>query len=281
MTVADDNADIPLVVPFNRQFYEFNPASVKDGGDVVIPVKVALPVSAEAFASFIHSTSDVKWVDYIKPTSLLFLKSVEGVYPYGVFDVAGQKNAKFICVAVPFEVSQKVFPKLYDKVSQNPDEYGLNMNGSKNSVQRNQERIDALKWVPTDCQSTNNKSKTLKPCKPSPLVNQWAQADPAIIKMLNEVLKNLSPKNQGTKRKVGETGDDSMTVPSFATFRTTGNFPHTLWDLALDLSGGNPHVEHDRESGMLFIRNCKKKYETAEAESSPAAVTNEDDDEDD
>ena len=168
--VVSDAASPPThVVPFNRSFFEFNAASLEEGGVIVSSCKQAMKISGEEFSAFYQSTSDAKWASYVRATNLMFLKASEGTYPYALFAIEGFDFSKLVCNPIPLEVATKLIPKLYEDTKRDPEGNGLKMKDIEDSkIKRNQARIDVLKWKPSDCQSTANKQKVMKPCKPNP-----------------------------------------------------------------------------------------------------------------
>ena len=148
--VTTDNSDrLDYVVPFNRQFYQFDMRFVEEGGAIVSSCKSAQKITPASYTSFCQSTSDAKWKDYVSPTNLMFLRAAEGDYPYALFSVEGHENSKFLCNPVPVEVAQKLFPKLYEQTVANPEKYNIKLAGIEESrIKRNQMRIDVLKATP-------------------------------------------------------------------------------------------------------------------------------------
>ena len=281
--VTTDNSDVVShVVPFNRQFYQFDDRFVDEGGVIISAAKAAQKISAEQYASFCTSTSDSKWKDFLYPTNLMFLRASEGPYPYAVFSVAGIENSKFLCNPVPSEVAQKLFPKMHEDALRDPEKYNLKLSGlDESKIKRNQTRIDALKWKPADCQSTDNKSKTLKPCRPKPPSNtpNFWPCSVSNKKIFDDIVKALGPKATSTKRKIGDkdTVDDN-TPPSSVSFKTKELLDGMDFEMSVRLSGGTPEfkVVGDR----CYLHVYKKPKVALDADDTVVAEEVEEDEDD-
>jgi len=269
--VVADSTNLKCVIPFNRQYWELEDQMVADGGKVISRAKSPMKVTTEQYTSFMNSTSDQKWNSYLLPTNILLLEMNEGKYPYAFFDVDGHENAKLICNPIPMEVAQKIFPKLLAEVQKDPEQFGLKLTGvDESKAKKNQGRIDALKWVPTDCQSDNNKSKTMKPCRPNPQSNDMSPTPIAVKKMHDEMMKAFAPKTTGSKRKLAEKESaDANAIPDGVTFQVKRLLPGVEWDMVAPLCGGIPKFEviGDR----CYLRLHKRTKPALETEEDPAA----------
>jgi len=267
--VVADSTDMACVIPFNRQFYVFDTKSVEDGGMVVSSVKSCYKCTVEEYTSFRDSSSDAKWRDFLWPSNILLLELEEGRFPYAFFDVEGHENSRYVANPIPIEVAQKIFPKLLVDVELDPERFGLRLNGvDEAKVKKAKNRIDALRWVPTDCQSSNNKSKTLKPCRPNPQTNGLQTTSPSIKKMHDDMFKILCPpKTSVNKRKstsAKDSADAAHAIPTGVTFKTKDLLPGICWDMVAELEGGTPKMEivGDR----CYVRVHKKAKVSVEAE---------------
>ena len=112
-----------------------------------------------------------------------------------------------------------------------------------------------------DCQSTANKQKVMKPCKPNPSANNpsfWA-CNASNKKVFEEIFKRLAPKSAAAvKRKAAEKESESASAPpARATFRTKDLLPGVEWEMTQKLLGGAvPKLEviDDR----MFLRVYKR-----------------------
>jgi hypothetical protein len=272
---ANPNLQIDYVVPFNRQYYKVNKEKVEKGGVVVSGVKEALKITAKEYASFVSSTSDSRWLPYLSPKNILTLQGAEGVYPYAVYEIDNHENSKYICNPIPPEVGQKVFPKLHAAVTKDPKTYDLPIQGegvSESKAAKNQAKIDALKWTPSDCQSNSNKSGTMKPCRINPQANKWDHTSLEVKKVLDEMFKVMVPKDKptGTKRKaVDKEGPDANAVPDGVTFQTKGLLPGILMQGKIELLGGVPKFEVVGDACYMHV------YQTVKQEPEEEAVAEE------
>lgn len=257
---VSDSADDLLCCSYNRQWYVIDERGVDEGGQVVSRVKKPMKVTAEQFSSFVNSSSDNKWREFLTPTNIARLRWKEGDFMYAVYDVEGFPRSNNILLSIPPEVGQKVFPKMHSDVSNDPEAFALPIAGdSEKRNRRNQDRIDALKWVPTDCQTTNNKGKTLKPCRPN-LQNSTNATVPAHTKKLfDDMLKALQPKTSNGKRKMGSDKDaETNNIPDFMCVHTKKRnklLPGMLWEVSCDLKGNTCTFE--QIGGTSYLR-CYK-----------------------
>lgn len=190
---ADDVTTTSLrpVVPFNRKFYSFDRRSVDDGGPVVFKPKKRLAITIEQFRSFANSGSDKLWRDFLLPTNLWFLKTKEGKTPYIAFDIEGVPQASNLVFYVPPEVASRVFPVLKEKVVADPKAYGLKVGEDGEVVAKDQLRIDALDWTPSDCSIVKDGEK--KVVRPSPVENGWHPVNKDVEKLLLDTQKVIQP----------------------------------------------------------------------------------------
>ena len=271
--IITDHTDLSCCIPFNRSYYIFDQRSVDEGGHVVTSAKSCLKISPEQYCSFKDSASDAKWNDFLLPTNIITLKLQEGTYPYAFFEVAGFENIKYLAHPIPVEVAAKVLPKLLTLVEADPESYNLKLHGvDEGKARKNQARIDALRWTPADCMSSANKSKKMKPARPSPVTNGLPTTSVAMKKIFDECLRKLAPpKPSVAKRKAG--GEKELAVsqiPNGIVFNRE-LLPGVEFDMAAPLNGGVAKMEvvGDR----CFVRVFKRaKACGADAEEETAAA---------
>lgn len=213
-----EDAHYPLV-RFGRHQYVIPKDQVKIG------VKKKLSITLQDFIEVFGvksspSRSPEKWSRFITALNFGMVNVNEGVYPYVIFDVEGHPSMRNVAHFVPTEPAGRLFPALYEMASKDPEAHGLKISsGTEEQQARYKMRLDALKWVATDCQSSNNKSGELKPVTPNPLTNKWSVVPDAFV--VPWCTKNVDPpvkpvaksKLTGNKRKDPE-------LPEGVVFRT-------------------------------------------------------------
>lgn len=163
-----------------------------------------MAISLAEFVSFCTSgtspsRSPEKWKKYVSANNYGMVSVDEGRYPFVMFDVDGFPAMKEVVHFLPLEPALKLLPALYDLVKDDPESHGIKINSSKNedSRQKHRARLENLKWVPTDCVSSQNKSGTTKPTLPNPLTNRWTHVPTAF-----QVKWCVQPEAKATKKSV-------------------------------------------------------------------------------
>ena len=154
--------------------------SIKKDVCIVQP-KESLKITYDDFISFMGTTnspsrSPDRWKQFLTPLNYGMLKSIEGRYPFAMFDVEGHPSSKEFIFLIPQDVATKLLPILYKSIKDDPDAHGVRVNTSKTSESKEKHRLrlENLQWSPSDCVSSQNKSGVEKACQPNPLSNGWS-----------------------------------------------------------------------------------------------------------
>ena len=221
-------------------------------GDVEVGIKKRMHVTVDEFKSFMGagtspSRSPSVWRPYLNAFNLAFVKFAEGVYPLTCFDVEDHPQMSNCFHFVPADVAKVLIPEIQAEAQADPAKYGFKLDsGTEESKVKYQKRLDALAWVPTDCQTENNKAGVLKPTVPSPQTNKWSTVATAkhVVWCCTPPKRKTQPPANG-KRKLEE-----FSMPAGVRVKTDLGFDGVRMIASIDVG---EDFTHHVSNGVLKV----------------------------
>lgn len=236
-------------------------------------MKKPLPISEELYKNImttkgVPSRAASRWEGLITVTNVSLLHGKEGEYPYVAFDVDGYPEQKEKLIAIPPDVATKLFPKILQDATDNPEDYGLKLDDPDETTrERHRARLEIFEWVPDNCTKLDSEG-VAKPCIISPLVNGWAQVPvahhiPNLGKAIAVEAAADAPK-QPSKIKASGSKRKAVEMPDGISDSST-ELPEALSRIVtVDTKGSDYRVvEHD---GLVMVQLFRKKRKAAEQE---------------
>lgn len=202
-TVEDDTNAV--YVPHGRSHYKPTTKSTEDGGVVKSFAKRPVKLTQKELIDMVSTKGNEKllnlWSGKVTPNNVMRLTGKEGEYLYCVFEVDGFPDQNKKAIPLPVEVAEKLAKKAHAMAKDDPSKYGLKLTHSDETVRaRHQERLDALKWVGTDCSRPDKEGKQ-KPCVLNPKESEgWVLCPAKLVPKCS--LSEMAPKSSkvGNKR---------------------------------------------------------------------------------
>lgn len=148
-----------LILPFGKAAYYLPEDAV-----ISAPKRANLVADVKTLTTICSTKSPATWDPFCDPDSLLHVKGKEGSSVYTMFEVKGIAGSDEQCFIrhIPPTVCDKVFPKWQEKVEADP--------ARKPTNDRQQARIDVLKWRQKDCSraQVNPENNGWEICKEPP-----------------------------------------------------------------------------------------------------------------
>lgn len=129
-----------LILAFGKTAYYLPEEAV-----ISAPKRCNLVTDVKTLSTICTTKSPASWEAFCDPESLLHVKGKEGSSVYTMFEVKDAPDAAEPCYIrhIPPSVCDKVFPKWQEKIADDPSRKPAN--------DRQQARLDVLKWRTKDC----------------------------------------------------------------------------------------------------------------------------------
>lgn len=247
------------------------------GGSVVVKAaatKFIPKVTVEQFRAMLSSQSDKVWSPHVKPSNILYMKVVEGIAPFCIFDVEGYDIGKKLKLLPPLEVMGRLMPKLYEQALADPkgsgcgsldpaDFPGKSEEYISRKISENKARLEALKWTMDDCKA--DRGHGLKSARPSMADNKWLTLEPADnaawLARLKPLIADLRPSKTTSAKGKKAAEDANKTFPGLEIADATKMIGNEVAQLAVVCNPGES-VTFEQKDNVYYLRmfsNDKKR----------------------
>jgi len=166
--------------------------------DIISMSKTSNVLSSVEELNELHATkAPEKWMPYVAPDTLIHIKGSEGNLVYTTFSIEGTNQDRFI-ESIPRSVAEKNFPKHLKEWMEDSERPKPEDAPDDRARERQQKRMNALKWKPSDCTGASI----------NPLSNKWDRAPDDEIKSLVSKPK----KRPAEKRSIEEDADTDLSA---------------------------------------------------------------------